>query len=84
MNGEVWINGINLSGLWFKKPVKAYWEDALGCWYDASGNFNADNLGIEYKNSCVTFASYSKKEAELWTQGVLATLKLIREWGTVG
>ena len=76
---EVYINGINLSGLWFKKPRKAKWDANLKSYWESSGNFDAQGLGMLVHPYHITFAG-TKDEAIIWTEGVLATMKMLSEW----
>jgi hypothetical protein len=77
-------NSINLSGLYSKKPVRC---DSVATYdnnkyWDKDGDFCVDinKLGIEYKECIVTFSSENEKEVQIWTDGVLATMKMLKSW----
>lgn len=75
-----WFNGLNLSGLWFRKPKRGYWDKNLHEWYDKSGDFSAEVLGLDMQHGHATFASESKKEVELWTLGIQTAMAFLRRW----
>ena len=79
---EIWGNGVNLNGLWWKTPRKFYWDKEFNSWWDEvglSGDFNILILGLNSPSKynefgIITFASKSKKEVEIWTLGVRTAL----------
>lgn len=77
-------NSINLSGLYSKIPIKcdhvADYDKAT--YWDESGNFDIDinKLGTTVKDGCITFASENRNDVEIWTDGVLSTMKLLKKW----
>lgn len=76
---KVWINGVNLSGIWFKAPRRATWSPQSKSWWDAEGNFSVQRLGEDGINPrAVTYASESKIEAEAWTLGAWAVANRLK------
>jgi hypothetical protein len=89
--GKVYYgNMINLSGLYSKKPIKCYVQskyfdmltDKSIVYWDKDGNFNIDsgNLGIESKDGYIKFTSENEDEVKIWTNGVLASMSMIKRW----
>lgn len=80
----IWINGVNLNGLWFSEPKRARYDKSLDDWY-YRGNFNAQP-GITEKDYCITFGSENKDDAQAFTAGALAMSKLLSRtyayWGS--
>jgi len=77
-------NSINLSGLYSKVPIKcdhvADYDKTT--YWDESGNFevNSNKLGTTKTDDCITFSSENENDVILWTEGVLATMKLLKRW----
>lgn len=84
----IWIAGINLSGLWHKIPIKAVYNSSLHQWYDCSGDFGVNKLGLDSNRRdgygellpIITFASTSESEVQIWIDGVLSSFKLLNMW----
>lgn len=76
MRKDVWFTGLNLNGLWSKKPIKGIWDWSLRSWYDPNGNFNCDKIGLDIDQQIIIFASYDKKDVNSFIKGVqsMATL----------
>lgn len=82
---QVYVAGLNLSGLWSTKPLKARREfDDRGFWWVSHGplkdNAFAEKLGLDDRNGIITFASTSKRDVQSWIDGVLSSFKFLREW----
>lgn len=79
---QVYVAGLNLSGLWSTKPLKAHRD--MGSWWVASGPLKDDafveKLGLHDRDGLITFASTSKRDVQLWIDGVLSSFKFLREW----
>lgn len=79
---QVYVAGLNLSGLWSTEPLKAHRE--MGAWWVSSGplknNAFAEKLGLHDPGGIITFASTSKPEVQSWIDGVLSSFKFLREW----
>jgi hypothetical protein len=71
----VWANCVNFSGLLSYLPIPCVKKDNK--WFDESGEFEVEKLGLVVKNKNITYASRNINEVESWTVGVLAVLKLI-------
>lgn len=80
---RAWGACVNLGGLYSIDPVALstrltafnrteYW--------DTEGNFDIERLGLDVKESRITFASVNKKEVELWISGASSVMKLLQEW----
>lgn len=78
----IYGNMVNLRGLYSQTPLTLHYEEEGEQWYDATGNFSASGIGIGTSPGCITFASTSKDEVSAWTDGVLATMALLRRWGS--
>jgi hypothetical protein len=83
--GKVYYgNSLNLSGLYSKKTVGCdrvtTYDNNL--YWDKDGNFCVDTrkLGVEYKDCVVNFTSENEQEVKVWTEGVLATMKMLKNW----
>jgi len=66
---------INLVGIW--GPKKMVWHNRCKQYYDNSGNFSIDKLGLNEKDGITEFSSTNKKEVELWVEGAKAAFKRI-------
>jgi hypothetical protein len=79
---QVYVAGLNLSGLWSTKPLKTHRE--MGSWWVSSGplkdNAFAEKLGLDDRNGIITFASTSKRDVQSWIDGVLSSFKFLRNW----
>lgn len=73
-----WMMGVNLNGLWDNKPKKGIWNKHLNCWYDKSGNFNVNKIGLEIEDCIVRFASYNEKDIEIFILGARSLSNLIQ------
>ncbi len=77
-------NSINLSGLYCKEPIKCdricTYKDNI--YWDRIGDFSIDSnkLGLYYGDGIITFSSENEQEVRLWTEGVIATMKMMRSW----
>lgn len=78
----VYIAGINLGGLWSKKPLKAKLHNEFETdvwWY--RGNLSVKKLGLDKKlYGLTTFASTSEKEVQIWIDGVLSVFGQLNKW----
>jgi hypothetical protein len=77
-NKDCWMIGINLNGLWDNKPIKGTWLGDLNSWYDESGNFNVDKIGLDERDGYLMFSSYNKKDVELFLLGAKSISKQIK------
>lgn len=82
---QVYVAGLNLSGLWSTKPLKARrYIDDEGSWWVSHGPLKddafAEKLGLHDRDGFITFASTSKREVQTWIDGVLSSFKILREW----
>lgn len=70
---------INLNGLW--GPYRMTYNKSLDIYFDKTGNFSVKRTGkhIPY-NGIVTFGSINHKSTVLWTEGVKATMKMLKSW----
>jgi len=75
---DIWMIGINLNGLWDDKPIKGKWNPDLLCWYDKSGDFGVDTVGLDERDGYLMFSSYNKKEVELFILGAKSISKQIK------
>jgi hypothetical protein len=80
-NDTYYGNAINLSGLWSKTPIKCTIGIDNEAW-DEEGNFNINpkKLGTEIRDGIIKFTSKDKNEVQIWTDGVLATMKMLNRW----
>ena len=76
----IYSNAINLGGLISKNPMKLKWDTTLNSYYDESGDYSVENLGLIEKSGIIIFSSENKKEVELWTNGIEATFQMLRNW----
>lgn len=77
----VYAAGLNLSGLWSKKPIKVYYDADLRCWYDASENLSVERMGYHQPFSWLkTYASTSKADVQTWIDGVSAAFCMLKNW----
>jgi hypothetical protein len=73
-----WAIGISVMGMWDKKPVRIEYSSfnetcsRQRFWWDKTGCFTVDKLGLVVKKGITTFASESKKDVELFILGVKA------------
>lgn len=74
-------NMINLSGLYSDKPIKCAKQGSSSYW-DEEGDFdiNPNKLGIEIRDGYIKFTSSNEKEVQLWTDGVIASMKIMKKW----
>lgn len=75
---NIWMIGINLNGMWNNKPIEAKWNSEFRCWYDKSGNFDVDTIGLDERDGCLMFSSYNKKDVELFILGAKSISKQIK------
>lgn len=73
-------NSVNLSGLYSSHSVKLTYNPELDSWWDKSGNYNADFLGLEVRDGIVVFSSVNKRDVDLWTMGAKAVMDKLRRW----
>jgi hypothetical protein len=77
---KVWMNGINLAGLWSPRPLRGTYEANLREWY-WRGNLSVSRLGLDVRQSGITtFASESKREVEIFTLGAWAVMRELQRW----
>ena len=76
----IYANRLNLSGLYKNTPVRLRWDAETSCWWSADGNFCIYKLGYDEHGACHDFASENKQEVEIWTKGILTTIKAIGQW----
>jgi len=76
----VWVNMVNLAGLYSPRPIKCSYKADLKSWWSADGNVEAKRLGLERKDNCVIFVSKTKQDAVLWTKGAAAVMYLLHSW----
>ena len=80
----VWATAVNRAGLWSSKPMRMALEiDPIvpvsqRRWWDASGNFCVERLGLRQKIVITTFASENKHEVEIFIAGVRALADAIK------
>jgi hypothetical protein len=74
-NKIVYGAAINLVGIW--GPKNMIWDNECEQYYDSSGNFSIDKLGLNEKYGITEFSSTNKKEVELWIGGAKAAFKRI-------
>lgn len=84
----VYIAGINLSGLWSKKPLKAKLYPDLNSWYSCEkgwgyNDVGAEKLGLHKRGGLTTFASVSKQEVQIWLDGATTVLSHLRDWSSI-
>lgn len=80
----LYVNGINLVGLYSKTPIKCSPSkkySSLTDYYDNSGNFSVDpnNLDINIDGR-ISFASENEHDIVMWTKGALAVLTMLSRW----
>lgn len=80
MKKSIWMNGVNLRGIWSERPIRGYWYESTEEWYDDGGNLSVEKLGVVVKEGIITFSSKNRKEVVLWTMGANAVLIQMREF----
>lgn len=89
-NGQdvVWGNCINLSGLYSTKPIKCIKDNEFEhdidrtIYWDKSGTFDIEVVGLDKKKGCIKFSSFDKKETEVWTDGAKSILFMLNNWSS--
>ena len=78
-----WVNRVTRYGsLYNVKPVRcATRKDVKGYWSKGE-DLDARNLGESGDMWGVTYASKSQKEAQAWTDGVMAAMSIIKSWAS--
>ena len=78
-----WVNRVTRYGsLYDVKPVRcATRSDVKGYWSKGE-DMNASKLGESGDIWGVVYASKSQKEAQAWTDGVMAALSIIKSWAS--
>ncbi len=78
---KIYGNGINLSGLYSKKPMLLTYNCILKDeWWAKDGNFSVSGLGLIVEGGRITFASKKRKDVLCWIAGVLSTMTLLKRW----
>lgn len=78
--GVAWGNSINLSGLYSNVPIRCILHKDSGNYWCADGNFNITKLGSDIRDGVIRFSSSNRKDVELWTDGVISAMILLRKW----
>jgi len=81
---SLWANAVNLSGVWFKRPRKVYFNELLKMYFDKTGDFEIAGPGFRIKDNFISFASESKEEVATWTKGCRAAMTLLHYWVEYG
>ena len=77
----IWGAAINLSGLW--GPYKMRYSEESEIYYDRSGNFSIDCVGLNPKDGIIEFGSESENETKLWVSGAKAAMTMMKQWCAV-
>lgn len=80
---KLWAIAFNKNGFWFKKPVKVTFHSSLQEYFDETGNIDIFRTGLDEEAfPTIRFASKSKKEVEVFMEGVKAAIKLNQDFWT--
>jgi hypothetical protein len=77
-----YCNFVNLRGLYSQQPIVCKRPDENGIFWDSTGNIsvNPKKLGLNIDSGIIKFSSGSRRDVELWTNGALAILKMLKDW----
>lgn len=81
----LWANSMNLVGLYNDKPIRLTKEDSElmdYSWWDEEGEYDCPGPGFheDHNYQVIQYASHDRQKVVAWTQGVLATMKMMRKW----
>ena len=76
----LWASGINLAGLYSKKPLRCVKSKSDDDYWDLSGNFNVCGPGEFNGDGHIEFASSSKDKTAAWISGVMSAMKMLKNW----
>jgi len=73
---------VNMAGLYHTKPIRCKWDDNLKTWWSADGNFDVKELGLSRSAGglCITFASRSRRQVQIWIDGIQSGMTLLNSW----
>lgn len=74
----VYFAGLNLSGLWNRKPLKAKWNPEFEEWWGS--DCSVRKLGLDDRGGFITFSSINKTEVQIWINGVLSSFRFLKNW----
>jgi hypothetical protein len=76
----IYANRVNLSGLFFSKPIKCVESDDGEWFYSQKYDLVIDEIGLTNTDGCITFSSENKSEVESWTNGARAVMDMLARW----
>ena len=74
----VWGAFVNLNGLYSQKPLRGYWNKNLECWWGDKGEIEFNMLGVEIRGAVTSFASYNKKDVEVFIEGAKSIQMILK------
>jgi len=81
---KLYVNMVNLGGLYSLKPVELTYDTDTKCWWDRTGNFDSKGPGTKTEpGHYIKFTSKSRLEVERWTAGAAAVMAILAHWAKV-
>jgi len=76
----IWGAFVNLNGLYSQRPIRGYWHVTHRCWWTKDGNLEFTQLGITRTKNWpgTAFASYNKKDVEMFIEGAKAMQRILK------
>jgi len=80
MKTVIYVNRVNLCGLYHHKPIRCVLDDENDFYYSSEFDFIVDEVGEVFSDGRVDFASVNRSDVEHWTNGVKAAMGMLNKW----